>query len=88
MTRFGDSSGICWTTCKQSAPHSRQITTPTPHQSMFTGRMLFMMPNQQSTQQIVNMSQNKDHHRRQLLLPGQSHHMQQCQISDAPGVSR
>jgi len=23
---FGDGSGISWTTCKQSAPHSRQIT--------------------------------------------------------------
>jgi len=27
---FGDGSGIGWTTCKQSAPRSRQITTPTP----------------------------------------------------------
>ena len=40
-------SGISWTICKQSAPHSRQITTPTPHHSTFTGRMLFLMPNQQ-----------------------------------------
>ena len=39
-------SGISWTTCKQSAPHSRQITTPTPHHSIFTGRMLFLTPNQ------------------------------------------
>jgi len=28
-------SGISWTICKQSAPHSRQITTPTPHYSIF-----------------------------------------------------
>ena len=28
-------SGIRWTICKQSAPHSRQITTPTPHQTSF-----------------------------------------------------
>ena len=28
-------SGISWTICKQSAPHSRQITTPTPHHSIF-----------------------------------------------------
>jgi len=28
-------SGISWTICKQSAPHSRQITTPTTHQSFF-----------------------------------------------------
>jgi len=40
-------SGISWTIHKQSAPHSRQITTPTSHQSMFTGWMLFLMPNQQ-----------------------------------------
>jgi len=28
-------SGISWTICKQSAPRSRQITTPTPHYSFF-----------------------------------------------------
>ena len=28
-------SGISWTICKQSAPHSRQITTPTPYYSIF-----------------------------------------------------
>ena len=33
--------------CKQSAPRSRQITAPTPHRSVFTGRMLFLTPNQQ-----------------------------------------
>jgi len=38
-------SGISWTICKQSAPHSRQITTP--HHSIFTGQMLFLPPNQQ-----------------------------------------
>jgi len=27
---FSGCSGISWTICKQSAPHSRQITTPTP----------------------------------------------------------
>ena len=42
-----DGSGISWTIRKKSAPRSRQITTPTPHQSVFTGRMLFMTPNQQ-----------------------------------------
>jgi len=40
-------SGISWTICKQSAPRSRQLTTPTPHHSIFTDRMLFLMPNQQ-----------------------------------------
>jgi len=39
--------GISWTICKQSAPRSRQITTPTPHHSIFTGRMLFLTLNQQ-----------------------------------------
>jgi len=40
-------SGISWTICKQSAPRSRQITTPTPHQSIFIGRVLFLASNQQ-----------------------------------------
>ena len=49
---FWDGSGIGWTTRKQSAPRSRQMTTPTPHHSIFTGRMLFLMTNQhrQSTE--------------------------------------
>jgi len=37
-------SGIGWTICKQSAPHSRQITTLTPHHSIFAGRMVFLLP--------------------------------------------
>ena len=37
-------TGISWTICKQSAPQSRQIATPTPHQSIFTGQML-LTPN-------------------------------------------
>jgi len=40
-------SGISWTTCKQSAPRSRQTTPSTPHQSIFTGWMLFLTTNQQ-----------------------------------------
>ena len=44
---FEDGSGISWTICKQCAPCSWQITTPAPHHSIFTGRMLFLMPNQQ-----------------------------------------
>jgi len=39
-------SGISWAICK-SAPHSRQITMPAPHNSVFTGRMPFLLPNQQ-----------------------------------------
>jgi len=33
---FG-SSGISWSICKHSAPRFRQITTPAPHHSSFTG---------------------------------------------------
>ena len=33
--------------CIQFAPHSIQITTSTPHHSIFLGRMLFLTPNQQ-----------------------------------------
>jgi len=40
-------SGISWTIRKQSAPRFRRITTPTTHHSIFTGQMLFLMPNQQ-----------------------------------------
>jgi len=40
-------SGISWTIRKQSAPRSRQITTQTPHHSIFTGQMLFLTPSQQ-----------------------------------------
>jgi len=47
MMGLGDGSGISWTICKQSAPLSRQITTPTPHRSIFTGQMLFLAPSQQ-----------------------------------------
>jgi len=39
-------SEIRWAICK-SAPCSRQITTPAPHRSVFTGRMPFLPPNQQ-----------------------------------------
>jgi len=30
-------SGISWTICKQSTPRSREVSTPTPHHSVFTG---------------------------------------------------
>jgi len=46
-------SGISWVICK-SASCSRQITTPAPHHSVFTGWMPFLPPNQrrQSTEGI------------------------------------
>ena len=39
-------SGISWAICK-SAPCCRQITTPAPHHSLFTGWMPFPPPNRQ-----------------------------------------
>jgi len=39
-------SGISWAICK-FAPRFRQITTPAPHHSVFTGQMPFLPPNQQ-----------------------------------------
>ena len=39
-------SGTSWAICK-SAPRSRQITTPAPHRSVFTGRKPFLPPNKQ-----------------------------------------
>jgi len=47
MMGFLDAVASAGPLCKQSAPHSRQITTPTPHHSIFTGRMLFLTPSQQ-----------------------------------------
>jgi len=44
---FPGQPGISSTICKQSAPRSREITTPAPHHSIFTGRMLFLTPNRQ-----------------------------------------
>jgi len=44
--RWGD-SGISWIIHNSFTPCSRQITTPVPHHSVFTGRMPFLLPNQQ-----------------------------------------
>jgi len=57
MMGFWDGSGISWTICKQSAPRSRQITTPTRHHSIFTGWMLFLTPNQQHQSPEGTLSQ-------------------------------
>jgi len=42
---FWDGSGNGWTI--YTAPRSNKITTATPHHSIFTGWILFLMPNQQ-----------------------------------------
>ena len=39
--RWWGGSGISWTICKSFAPHSRQITTPVPHHSIFYGICLW-----------------------------------------------
>jgi len=46
-------SGISWTICKQSAHSCRQITTPTPHHWIFSGRMHSVMPNQQCQSTLI-----------------------------------
>jgi len=51
-------SEIHWAICK-SAPCSRQITTPAPHRSVFTGRMPFLPPNQQCQSTEGNQSINQ-----------------------------
>ena len=50
-------SGISWAICT-SAPCSRQITTPAPHHSVFTGRMPFLPPNQQRQSTEGNRNTN------------------------------
>jgi len=52
-------SGIIWTICKSFAPHSRHITMPVTHHSVFTGRMPFPPPNQQR-QSTENKDNNKE----------------------------
>ena len=52
-------SGISWAVCK-SAPRSRQITTPAPHHSVFTGWMPFLPPNQQRQSTDNHNNNNRD----------------------------
>ena len=63
QVRWWAGSGISWTICKSSAPRSRQITTPVPYQSVFTGRMSFLPPNQQrqSTEGISTLTTLSSH---------------------------
>jgi len=51
-------SGISWTKGKQSAPRFREITSPIPHHSIFTGQVLSLMPNQKCQSTEVNHSQS------------------------------
>ena len=54
-------SGISWAICK-SAPHSRQITTPAPHHSVFYRPDAFLPPNQQrqSTEGTSSSNQSNE----------------------------
>ena len=47
-------SSISWDVCK-SAPHPRQITTPAPHHSLFTGQMPLLPPNQHRTLVLLQL---------------------------------
>ena len=58
-------NGISWVVCK-SAPRSRQITMPAPHHSVFTGRMPFLLPNQQ--RQSTGSKGWQDSHEAIILL--------------------
>jgi len=60
ITMTVSGSGISSASCK-SAPRSRQITTPVPHHSVFTGRMPFLLPSQQrqSTEGQKILTRNK-----------------------------
>jgi len=42
-----DPHGESWTISKELASCSRKITMPAHHHSIFTGQMLFLMPDQQ-----------------------------------------
>ena len=67
---FWDGGSISWTICKQSAPRSSQITTPTPHHSIFTGRLLFLAPNQQcqSTKGTIARERERERERERVGL--------------------
>jgi len=55
MMGLCDGSGVSWTVRKQSAPRSRQITKQHLIIQFFTGRMLFLTPNEkcQSTEDRI-----------------------------------
>jgi len=72
---FGDGSGISCTICTSLQTDNHTSDTTTPHHSISTDRMLFMMPNQQchSTEgTIVSQCQvNHNNDRLTAFDPGQ-----------------
>jgi len=77
MMGFG-MSGISWTIWKQSALHSRQITTPTPHHSIFTGQMLFLTSNQQSQSTEGKPNQYKNMNKKDSMLRQKHNSLSMC----------
>ena len=59
--RVSGCNGISWSICKQSAPCSVQITTPTPHHLIFLQTMLFLMPKQQCQSTVGNITDTTTH---------------------------
>jgi len=60
-------SGINWATCK-SAPSSRQITTPAPYHSVFTGRVPFLPPNRVKALKALRCSHGHRIHRQDKTM--------------------
>jgi len=62
-------SGIRWAVSK-SAPRYRQTTTPAPHHSVFSGRMLFLPPSQQrpSTEGMYRIQLGKGKGKRSIAV--------------------
>ena len=86
-------SGISWAICN-SAPCYRQITTPEPHHSVFTGRMPFLPPNQQRQSTDCQLSTVRNHtllfqitqySQVALFLP---HQLLNCLIQTVPSDER
>jgi len=59
MQEMVGDNGIRWTICKSLALCLRQITMPAPHHSVFTGRTLFLTPNQQCQNTEGNLFHSK-----------------------------
>ena len=71
-------TGISCTIWKQYAHRFRQITTPTPHHSIFTGRMLFLTPNQQCQSTEGNNSNSNPFLKHVCALHMASHDLLSC----------
>jgi len=59
MMGFWDAVASAGPLCKQSALRFRQITTPTPHHSIFTDRMLFQQCQSTEGKQANNLQNSQ-----------------------------